>query len=1829
MNPPEHSLSPPPVGVFRLYRGARDGAASALFVTAENPSSPQLKRLEREYSLRAELDTAWAARPVALSRQATRITLTLEDPGGEPLDRILDGPLPPAVFLPIAASLANAIRQVHERGLIHKDLNPANMLVDMARGRAWLTGFGLASRRLREQRDPDAPEVIAGTLPYMAPEQTGRMNRSVDARSDLYSLGITFYQMLTGVLPFTAVDPLGWIHCHMARQPIPPHELITTIPAQLAAIVMKLLAKTAEERYQTAGGLETDLKRCLEQWRAEDRIDLFPLGALDASDRLVIPEKLYGRSHEIGLLLKAFDRVVQDGATRFVLVSGYAGTGKSAVVNELHKALVPSRGLFASGKFDQYKRDIPYATLGQAFGSLVRGLLARGQAELDGWREALREALGPNGQLVVGLVPELELVIGPQPPVPELSAQDAQHRFQAVLEAFLGVLARAEHPLALFLDDLQWIDAATLELLEDLATRSEVRHLLLTGAYRDNEVDSAHPLTRTLEIVRRGGAPLEEIVLTPLSIHDTGELLTDCLRCDAGRAMSLAHLVHEKTEGNPFFAIQFIASLAEEGLLAFDHRDARWAWDPERIRAKGYSDNVADLMIAKVNRLPAETRSALQQLACLGNGVDFDQLDILCEGRPDEIHDALREAVRNGLVLPSERAYRFLHDRVQEAAYSSIPADQRAAAHLRIGRLLAARTAPDQIEENVFEIVSQLNRGAHLIDDREQRAQVAELNLVAGKRAKAAIAHASALGYFASGLAMLGEDAWLHRYRLVFDLELNRAHCELLTGDFAVAEQRLAKLALHASGLADLAAVILIQVHLFTPQEKYGRAVDICLAYLRRLGVHWSPHPTEDEVRREYERLRQHIGTRPIESFIDLPRMVDPESRRLMDVLGALSLPANLFDNRLMFLLVLRITNLSLERGITDESCIGFLFLSLVLGPRFGDFHAGYRFGQLSLDLVDKRGLERFKTRVYCSYGSLVSPWIRHVRDSYAYARRAIESSPHTGDVTWMGFAARGRVTYRLSCGDPLQEVEAEAERTRAFIRTIKTTYIFNLVSLQLRWIRVLRGLTAGFGTFNDHDFDEAGFERGFMGATLPRYDSARYWSYKAQLRFLADEYADALAAVAKAEAMPESAVPTIEYAQFVYFAALAHAASFDTATPEDRPRHSSAVATYHRRYAAWAEDCPENFRTGAALIGAEIARMERRPLDAEQLYEDAIRCAREHGFVQYEAISYEVAARFYAERGLQTICNSCLHNARACYLRWGAEGKVRHLDLKYPQLQSASERTAAERTIGAPVEQLDLATVVKVSQAVSGEIQFDRLIETLMRTALEHAGAARGLLLRPLGDAMWIEAEAVTAAATVEVRRPKKRRVNAAALPESVLHYVTRTGTSVMLSDASEQPPYSTDEYVRRNFSRSILCLPLIKQARLIGVLYLENGLASHVFTPARIATLRLLASQAAMSLENARLYRELQDADAFLAHAQQLSHTGSWSWNLADGEITWSDEMYRIFELDRSADLTLSSTLRHTHPDDVERVRHVTDAVVRSGKDFELENRLKMPNGSVKHLRVVARAITGDAGDTRYIGTVMDVTAFKEAQERLRKAQAQLADIGRQTEMGELASLIAHEVTQPLAAIVTNADSCLLWLKKEQPNVDKALKAAERLVQNGRRAADVVRSIRAQARKSPEDVARLDINQLIAATLELMRPELQRRGIRLETRLLDHLKPIKGDATRLQQVIVNLMTNAVEAMEAFESSSRIVRVTTERDDGGAIVTAVEDSGAGIDAAILGRIFEPMFTTKPQGMGLGLSICRSIVESHGGRLWASQNPAGGCIFRFSIPEASSAGVLQ
>jgi predicted ATPase/signal transduction histidine kinase len=1518
------------------------------------------------------------------------------------------------------------------------------------------------------------------------------MNRSIDSRSDLYSLGVTLYQMLTGVLPFAAHDPMEWVHCHIAKTPLPPCERVETIPAPISRLVMKLLAKTAEERYQTAGGIEHDLRRCRTDWEMLGRIDEFPLAEQDVPDRLLIPEKLYGRSREVAVLLDSFDRVISTGLPELVLVSGYSGVGKSAVVNDLHRVLVPPRGLFASGKFDQYKRDIPYATVAQAFQSLVRQILSKSETELQAWRVALGEALGPNGLLIVDLIPELELVIGEQPPVPDLPAQDAQRRFQMVLRRFIGVFARPEHPLALFLDDLQWLDAATLDLLEDLLAQPDIRHLLLIGAYRDNEVDSSHPLMRKLDVIRRAGTTVQDIVLAPLSYDDLEQLIADALHCGTRPASPLVQLVLEKTGGNPFFAIQFLYALADEALLVFDHADARWLCDLGRIHAKGYTDNVVDLMVGKLNRLPAETQKALRQLACLGNSADFATLRIVYQDSSEDIHGQLWEAVRTGLIFRSEDSYKFLHDRVQEAAYSLIPRELRAEMHLRIGMLMAWHTAADKLEEGIFEIVNQLNRGAHLVTSIAEHERIAELNLIAGRRAKTSTAYTSALNYLHAGRGSLTDETWNRNYDLVFSIEYLLAECELLTADLSAAENRLLMLAERANNAHDVSLVTRTRLTLYDFLGRSDRGVETFIEYQRTRGEDWSQRPTDEEVSREYDRIWLLLGSRRIEELADLPLMTDPEVLDVLGVFTEIVISAMFTDENLHALVLCRMINLSLEHGNSDASC--YAYLSLALGPRFGNYEAGFQFGKLGYDLVERHGWHRYQARAYLRFGNCVMPWRRHVKEGRELVRRAFDAANRIGDLTCAAYSCHHLNTNLLVTGDHLVEVQREAETGLAFTNSISFGLVVDVITAQLALVRTLRGLTTKFGSFDDGDFDERQFEGHLSSNPILAMPECRYWIRKLQARFLAEDYACAIEASLNAERLIWTSHSYLEAADYHFYAALARTGAFDSASEGLRQEHFEALAVHHRQLATWEGNCPENFENRAALVAAEIARIEGRDLDAIRLYEQAIRSAREHGFVHNEGVACEVAARFYSVRGSETSADAHLRKARDCYLRWGADGKVRQLEARHPQMVAIEPR-GGTKAATSPDQQLDVAAVVKASQALSGEMLLPRLIERLMTIALQNAGADRGLLILPHRDDYRIEAEARADGEQIVLHDVASARPP---VPESIIRYVMRTQESVILDDAAQPNLFSEDPYFSVRRQRSILCLPLIRQATLVGLLYLENALASHVFTPDHARLLELLASQAAISLENTRLYAEIRDREA-----------------------------------------------------------------------------------------------------------------------RYREVQNELSHANRIATMGELTASIAHEVNQPIAASITNAETAVRWLDRQPPDVKRAKQLIGRVVSDARRAADIVGGIRALVKKAPVQKGSLELKEAILEVIELTRVKLTDNGVVLATELTDGLPPVQGDRVQLQQVVMNLIMNAVEAMSEMSDGRRELLIITRMEAGNVTVT-VRDSGPGLSDGA--KIFEAFHTTKPTGLGMGLSICRSIVEDHGGQLWASANLPQGATLQFTLP---------
>lgn len=1801
----------------RRANGHHVGHLLAVLPAAEHPAAATLDRLAHEYGLKDELDRAWAVRPLQLIREGGRTMLLLEDPGGQPLEHHVDRPMELGQFLRLAISLSAALRQLHERGIIHKDIKPANILVDTALEKVWLTGFGIASRLPRERQTPAPPEVIAGTLAYMAPEQTGRMNRSIDARSDLYALGVTLYQMLTGALPFTADDPLEWVHCHIAKKPAPPSELLETIPVPISQIVLKLLAKTAEERYQTASGLERDLHRCVTEWERQGHIDRFAIGQHDISDRLVIPEKLYGREHEVGALLAAFDRILTSATPELVLVSGYSGIGKSSIVHELHKVLVPSRGLFSSGKFDQYKRDIPYSTLAQAFQNLIRSLLGKSDAELADWRVAFQDALAPNGQLMIDLVPELRLIIGDQPPVPELGPQDAQRRFQRVFHRFVGVFAQPQHPLALFLDDLQWLDTATLDLIEYILTQSDLKYLLLIGAYRDNEVDSSHPLMRKLEAICQTQAPVQEIRLDPLGSEHLRELILDALRCAPARTAPLADLVREKTGGNPFFVRQFLHTLEDEGLLTFNVQAARWSWDLERVRAKGYTDNGVDLMVRKLVRRPEKTQEILQQFACLGAAADTSTLTIVLGITQDQVHADLWDALSQELVERRGDAYRFTHDRVQEAAYSMIPETSRAGVHLRIGRLLSEGTPPERREETIFEIVSQLNRGARLIASREERQRVAELNLIAGKRAKASTAYASALSFLKAGGGLLGDDRWTRCHELSFKLEAHQAECEYLIGELSTAEKRLAALSGRAADAVERAAVACLRIDLYTTLNRSDRAVAVGLDYLRHLGIEWSPHITEEEGREEYELMWSRLGGRAIEELVNLPLMRDPASLGTLDVLTKILPPALFTDANLFCVACCRAVILSLESGNSDGSCVAYVWLAMIAGPRFDQYKAGFDFGRVGYELVEKRGLNRFEARTRLWFAQFAVPWAKHIREGRELMRQAFALANRDGDLTIAGYACNNLNTNLLAAGDQLLETQREAERGFEFAQRARFGFVADIIAGQLGLIRCLRGLTSQFGHFDDAQFDETKFEHHLASDGTLALPECWYWTRKLQARFFSGDWDAAVEAATNAERLLWTTSSIFERAECQFFGTLARAATYDGAGADRRQQILEVLKAQSRTHAGWADNCPENFENRAALIQAEIARIEDRPIDAMTLYEKAICSSQTHGFIHHEALAYELAARFYLKRGFRQIAHLYLRKARSCYSQWGADGKVRHLDESHPYLGEDEPTRSMTGTIRAPVEHLDLATVVKVSQAISGEIVLQKLVDTLMRMALEQAGAERGLLIFVQGGKPQIEAEAKTGS-NILILRERGRPVTAAELPEMVLQYVLRSHESVILGDAVTHSPFDADTYIRERQARSILCLPLITQGKLIGVLYLENNLSPDVFAPARIAVLKLVASQAAIALENSSLYKDLQEREARIRRLVDSNIIGIFIFDLEGPIVEANDAFLRMVGYGRD-DLALGR-IRWTDltaPEWRDRNAQTVEEVKTTGiaQPYEKEY-LRKDGGRVPVLVGAARfEENGNEG----VAFVLDLTERKRAESALRDLESDFAHMNRVSMLGEMAASLSHEITQPIASARNNARAAQNFLRMEPPDLGEITEAVDSIVADTNRAGEIIDRIREQIKKAPPRKDCFDLNTAIDEVIILARSVTNRNSILPDTRLADGLPLVEGDRVQLQQVLLNLILNGAEAMESVETGARELLISTERDRAGVLV-AVHDTGPGIEPAHLERIFDPFYTTKSGGTGMGLSICRSIIHAHGGKLWAQSKSSGGAVFRFTLP---------
>lgn len=1495
--------------VYRGYRDENEQPVILKITKAEFPTLEETTRFKQEYKILENLNLTGIIKAYALEAYQNQTALILEDLGGESLKNFMQvKKISLSDSLKIGIKITSALSNLHHNNIIHKDIKPKNIIINPQTGEVKITDFGIASRLPKENPFLSNPNSLEGTIAYISPEQTGRMNRVIDYRTDLYSLGVTFYELLTGQLPFQATDPLELIHCHIAVTPISPHQLQPEIPPIISEIVMKLLAKTAEERYQSAYGLQADLEQCLKQLETTGEISRFPLGQQDISGQMLIPQKLYGREAEVAKLMTAFARV-SISASEMMLVSGYSGIGKSSLVNEIQKPILQQRGYFIAGKFDQFKRNIPYISVIQAFQELLRQVLTESSEKLQEWKTQLLSQLGNNGQVIIDVIPEVELIIGKQPKVPQLGPSESQNRFNRVFQEFIRVFAKKEHPLVIFLDDLQWADSPSLKLIQTLITDQNSKYMLLLGAYRDNEVSVGHPLMQTLENIQQTKAVVNNIVLSHLQISDVNQLVADTFTNNVStyteRTKPLAELIFQKTQGNPFFLTQLLKSLYQENLISFDftplnqqENQGGWKWDIEQIKEVGVTDNVVDLMTNKIKKLPATTQNSLKLAACIGNSFDLEILSIIHEKSFLDTASDIWSALQEGLILPLSNAYKvplvigeetaaalrfdakvgykFLHDRVQQAAYTLIPESEKKTTHLKIGQLLLESQSPEEQNENIFELVNQLNYGVDLISTQVEKDRLAYLDLIAGKKAIASTAYEPAAKYLNVGISLLAADSWQSQYDLTLDIYDATIEAEYLNTNYQQSKALIDIALEQTRTLLDKVRIYKRQIQFYVAQGDLQASVDTALEVIAMLGV---PLPTESEAINAYcQQLRSELvfEKSQISELVNLPEISDPNKQAVMEVLNTMPGPVYIVRPQVFLPMMLTMTSLSVKYGNCPTSAFAYCIYGMLLGAVFRDIDSGYEWGQLSLKVLDRFNEKALRCNVMKVYSTHIQPCKEHFRVAIESLQLANESALETGNPEFLGYGSGEYVIYLFFSGENLETVNQKAVPCVELIESFKQDLGIYYIRIARQVVLTLLGNATNKFSLTGDSFNEE--------TMLPLVIAADwkmllccFYLFKLILAYLFKNYAAALAHAKLTEANLEGVLGMIMAYEFNFYHSLVLLALSPTLPDSEREQYLSQVEVHQETMRYKAFYAPMNYQHKYDLVEAEKARVLGQNLEAMEYYDRAIQGARKQGYLQEAALANELAAEFYLILGREKIAKVYMTDAYNGYVAWGAQAKIKDLDSRYSHLivrrtnKSSSLNSGGVRSLtstsGGISKLLDLATVLKASQAIAGEIFLDKLLEKLMKIVLENAGAQQGFLISENSGQLVIEATASIGKSNNFVEKePQNHQANHEHLPLSIINYVQRTQENVVLNDVTQEGIFTVDPYIKTNKPKSVLCTPILHQGKLINILYLENNLTTGAFTPDRIEVLKLLSAQIAISLENAQLYSYLSQANAQL---------------------------------------------------------------------------------------------------------------------------------------------------------------------------------------------------------------------------------------------------------------------------------------------------------------------------------------------------------------------------
>ena len=1765
-----------------VYRGYRETDSLRVVIKLLKnpyPGFNELVQFRNQYTIAKNLNSPLIIQTYSLEPYQNGYVLVMEDFGGISLKESGTGSSLQNLteFLQIAIALCNILDILYRDRIIHKDIKPANILISPETKQIKLIDFSIASLLPRETQTLISPNVLEGTLAYISPEQTGRMNRGIDYRTDFYSLGVTFYELLTGKLPFESKDMMELVHCHIAKLPAPLESF--KIPKSISDIVMKLMAKNAEERYQSALGLKYDLENCLTQLQSTGKIESFAIAQRDVCDRFLIPDKLYGRETEVEILLQAFERVSL-GATEMMLVAGFSGIGKTVVVNEVHKPIVRQRGYFIKGKFDQFQKNIPFSAFVQAFRNLMGQLLTLSDAEIQQWKNKILEAVGENGQVILEVIPELSRIIGIQSPAPELSGSAAQNRFNLLFQKFTQVFTSFEHPLVIFLDDLQWADSASLKLLQLLM--EQTGHLLILGAYRDNEVSPTHPFILTVDEIVKTGAVVNTITLQSLSLVDMNQLVADTLNCDRSLAQPLTELVYQKTKGNPFFATQFLKALYEEEQITFDWEARHWQCDIAQVRALAITDDVVEFMALQLQKLPTQTQDVLKLAACIGAEFDLTTLAIVSQQFPEDTAAALWKALQEGLIIPNTEiykffiqsdsvsvcdaaanpTYRFLHDRVQQAAYSLIPEEQKQITHLNIGRLLQQATSGSEQDKQIFAIVNHLNKGISLIEDETEQHELVQLNLMAGQKAKGATAYGAALNYFNTGISLLRGNCWQSHYTLALVLYEGAANSAYLNANFEQMEQFAEVVLTHAGSWLDRINVYNTKIRACMAQNQLLEALQLARFVLEPLGVHLPEQPTPADIKQALQHTQIQLSNRSMESLLHLPKMTAPDKKAAMIILSTIMSPAYQAAPNLMPLVVFAQFDLSVQYGNAPESIHAYGLYGLMLIAILGDIETGYCFGQLEMNLLQHVHSLRHVADAFFDFNCFFKHWKEPAKTCLPGLLQAYSSGLEIGNLNLAALSLLVYDSNAYFCGQELSSLKLVLEEHRKVMQQLRQyTYLYTQSLYHQVVVNLLGASTEPYRLVGEY-CDEREIIQLYQktGEVTALHQVYRH---KLILCYLFQDYEQALENANKAAQYLGGTAGLMSVPVFHLYDALVQLALYPDASETDQSSILERVATNLEKLNGWAAYAPSNQAHRCALIVAERCRVLGTRAEAIENYDRAIALAKEHEYLNEEALANELATKFYLEWGKERIAKDYLIEAYYAYSRWGAKAKVTDLEQRYPQLlqpilQQQRLNLNPQETLGFHgtflstrtnttdstniYDVLDFTSALKAAQAISSSLELNTLIASLTRIILENSGAKKAALILPEEDTWQVRAITFIEYEEIQTILETQSLDNCQDIPVNIIHYVKNTQKTVVVDNCKTDIPGLIGTYMLLHQPQSVFCTPIINQGHLVGILYLENQMIQGVFNSDRLNVIKLLSSQAAISLENAQLYQQAGQALQDLQQAQL--------------QIVQSEKMSALGNL-------------------VAGVAH------------EMNNPLGFIYAS------------------------------------LQQAKPSLADIV------EHLKLYQSSLPNPDDEIINHAKEIDLdYSLEDLPKIiDSMVMACDRLN-------NISTSLRTFSRADKDYKVPFNIHEGIDSTILILKHRLkaneQRPAIEVITDYGD-LPQIECFPGQLNQVFMNLLANAIDALDESNTGrsfkeikanpNRIIIKTSLENE--SVKIAITDNGKGMNESVKQKIFDHLFTTKGvgKGTGLGLAIARQIIEeTHNGKLSFNSVLGEGTEFLIEIP---------